>query len=164
MTLKELKQMKKNVPDALLAASFNDLYFWTLWGIAKRIANEGVNKEKIKKALISYADWLGKEAAPQIKMSIPNLGTDAEAAAKMIAFAWTIHDMKATYKKNTVKVTKCFHNKFWKKNKLQDVLSCKDYCTPLMNNFVAGAIGSNINMVLKTCIADGDAACEIQFK
>ena len=164
MTLEELKAIRKNIPPELLAASFNDLYFWTVWGIARRMADEGVGNDTIKKAMVAYADWLGLQAAPQLKIAVPNLGKDPESAAKLIAFSWVLHTMRATAEKNVVTVTKCLHHKYWKKNKLQEVLSCKDYCSNLMSKFIEGALGPGITMTYLQCIADGAKTCLIEFK
>ncbi len=163
MTLEELRAIRSNIPNELLAATFNDLYFWTVWGVARRMADQGLDKAKVKGAMLAYAEWLGKQAAPQLKMAVPNLKEDPESAARLIAFSWVLHDMKATADKNVVTVTKCLHHKYWKKNKLQDVMLCKDYCEPLMNNFISGALGLGFSLTYKQCKGEGDKICELHF-
>ncbi len=164
MRLEELKELRDNIPKELLAATFNELYFWTVWGIIRHIADEGVEKNRIKNTLRSYAEWLGKQAAPQLKIAVPNLDNSPESAANLIAFAWVLHDMKATSEKNVVIVARCLHHKNWKKNKLQDLISCNDYCKTLIDQFVEGAIGPGITLTFKQCMSKGDKVCEIHFE
>lgn len=164
MDLKELKELRKNLPEAMITGSFNNLYFWTVWGIARRMVDEGIGIDKINQCLTSYAEWLGQKAAPDLKIAVPNLGKDAEAAAKVIAFAWVLHDMVATCDGNTVTISKCFQFKSLKQNKLKDTLNCAVYCNPLIQNFVRYSVSSEINMTMTKCMPDGDAVCEFQFK
>jgi hypothetical protein len=164
MTLDELKALRKNLPEAMISASFNNLYFWTVWGLAKRMIDEGIEIDKVNRCLASYADWLGQKAAPDLKMAIPNLGSDAQAAAKVIAFAWVLHDMVATSEGATVTIRKCSQYKNLKKNKLKGTLNCKTYCNPLIENFVHYSVGPHISMTMTECMPDGDKLCKFTFK